>query len=118
MSSVLVAATGKDAELVDRIPITRGTSQGQGVVLSLASGGRSFSALPNLKPGDRLVALAEREVTTDWPHAGPGCVAMPYGYAPTVQAQLLLAASPTATEAGGHALPVGKPARQQVTQAR
>lgn len=118
MSSVLVAATGKDAELVDRIPITRSASQGKRVVLSLPSGGRSFSTLPNLRPGDRLVALAELEVTTDWPHAGPGCVAKPYTYAPTVQAQLLLAANPTATEAGAHALPVGKPARQQVTQAR
>jgi hypothetical protein len=115
---VLVAATGKDAELVDRVPITRSSEGDRCVVMSLPSGGRSFSALPDLKADDRLTALAELEVTTDWPHAGPGCVAKPYTFAPTVEAQLLLAASPKAVEPGADALAIGKPASQQVTQGR
>jgi hypothetical protein len=118
VSPVRVAATGKDAELVDRVPITRSAGQAKHVVLSMASGGRSFSALPDLKGGDRLTVLAEVEVTTDWPHAGPGCVASPYTYAPTVTAELLLAASPEATEAGPHALALGKRQQKQVTQTR
>ena len=116
--TVLVAATGKDAELVDRVPITRGAGQAKRVVLSMASGRRGFSALPDLKGGDRLTVLAEVEVTTDWPHPGPGCVATPYTYAPTVTAELLLAASPQATESGPTALAVGRPQQKQVTQTR
>jgi hypothetical protein len=118
VSPVLVAATGKDAELVDRVPIAREPGQAKRVILSMASDGRSFSALPNLKGGDRLTALAEAEVTTDWPRAGPGCVATPYTYAPTVTAQLLLAATPEATDAGPRALVLGRPQQKQVTQAR
>jgi hypothetical protein len=115
---VLVAATGKDAELHDRVPITKGPGQGKRVVLSMASGGGSFSALPSLKPGDRLAVLAELEVTTDCPRPGAGCVGKPYAFAPTVDARLLLASSSKATDAGARALAVGKPERQQVTQER
>jgi hypothetical protein len=115
---VLVAATGKDAELFDRVPITKGPGQAKRVVLSMASGGGSFSALPSLKRDDRLVVLAELEVTTDCPRPGPGCVASPYTFAPTVDAQLLLASSSKATDPGPHALALGKPQRQQVTQER
>jgi hypothetical protein len=59
--------------------------------MSLGPGRRNIASLPDLAPGDRLEVTAEVEVTTDCARAGAGCVGNPYGFAPTVRAQLLLA---------------------------
>lgn len=114
---VLVASTGRDAELVKKIPITRRAGQAPRVVMSLAQGGASNSSLPDLAPGDRLKITAEAEVTTDCEEPQAGCVGRPYKYAPTVEARLLLAGDPSEA-GGGRALTLADPETEVCTHRR
>ncbi len=53
--------------------------------------------LPELRGGDRLLAFAELELTTDAEDPNhPGLIGNAYSYSPTVEATMLLAADPGA----------------------
>ena len=74
--------------------------------------------LPELRGGDRLLAFAELELTTDAEDPNhPGLIGNAYSYSPTVEATMLLAADPERAEAApGKAIElVGKPGRQKIT---
>jgi hypothetical protein len=86
---VLVSTTGDDSELVTALEIDD-QSEGEGtVVMSLPP-----ERLPTLADGDRLIASAEVQVTTDCRASDPRCVGAPYGYSPKVASQLILAPGP------------------------
>jgi hypothetical protein len=91
------------------------------VVLSLGPETDSEMPLPELRGGDRMLAFAELELTTDADAPNhPGLVGNAYSYSPTVEATLLLAADPEAAEAKqGRAVElVGAPWRQAVSHQR
>ncbi len=80
--------------------------------MSLGPGAEPEASLPDLQPGDRLLGLAEVEVTTDCESPGEHCHKHPYQYAPKVEARLLLAANPKQAEPiAGKAVALGKPKR-------
>jgi hypothetical protein len=89
-TSIEVGATENKPELVETLAI--GTQPGQGtVVLSLGPETKTETPLPDLAPGDRLLALAELELTTDADDPNhPGLVGNAYSYAPNVTARLVL----------------------------
>jgi hypothetical protein len=93
---VLVATTGNQSELRDRVPIGQFAGQKPRVVMSLAP-----EALPSLSSGDRLKVTAELEVTTDCLDKGTRCVGEPYEYNPIVQTRLILANAPLLAEGAG-----------------
>lgn len=90
----------KDAELVSRLPIARSQAEAtRKVVLRLGP-----DRLPQLRAGDRLVVMAEVQVTTrcDLGQTAAGC-----DYDPRIRAQLVLSGDPDATDPmadGTHAL--------------
>jgi hypothetical protein len=114
-AGVLVGSTGNSPELVETVPI--GTAPSRVVALSFGPGAKTDCPLPDIAPGDRLEVLAELEVTTDAEDPNhPGLIGTAYGYAPEVEATLLLAAGPGETEPGaGRAIALGRPWRRAVT---
>jgi hypothetical protein len=103
---------------VPTLPITREAGEAWTVVMCLGQNRRPISSLPDLAGGDLLRAMAEVEVTTDSAERlGIGRVGKRYGYDPVVEARLLLAGDPDATEADGRrALSIGEPQRIRCTQ--
>ncbi len=95
-----VGSTENKPELLKTIPIGTVAGKGRKVVLSLGADSDTDSPLPDLAGDDRLLALAELELTTDAddPH-NPGRIGNAYSYAPNVEATMLLAADPGATQA-------------------
>jgi hypothetical protein len=97
-TSIEVGATQNKPELVETLPIGAAPGAGQ-VVLSLGPKTKSETPLPDLAGGDRLLAFAELELTTDAEDPNhPGLIGNAYSYAPNVVARLLLAAGPDAAE--------------------
>ena len=112
-AGVRVGSTGNSPELVETIPIVAGAGRGRRVVLSFGPDSKTDSPLPEIKGGDRLEVYAELEVTTDAPEEKhPGRIGNVYGYAPALEARLLLAADAGITEeTGGRSIALGKPWR-------
>ena len=112
-AGVRVGSTGNSPELVETIPIVADAGKGRRVVLSFGPDSKTDSPLPEIKGGDRLEVYAELEVTTDAPEEKhPGRIGNVYGYAPTLEARLLLAADAAITEEkGGRSMALGKPWR-------
>jgi hypothetical protein len=111
---VLARTTGKRSERIPTIPITRSAGQAKRVVMSLGPSGRSLSRLADLAPGDRLHVMAELEVTTDHfdqRHA----VGKAYGWAPYVQAHLLLAADADTVDPGQKRFAICRSRSEQLT---
>ena len=76
----------------DRADRHRGR-QGRRVALSFGPQTRTETPLPELAAGDRLLAFAELELTTDAEDPNhPGRIGNAYSYSPKVEATLLLAA--------------------------
>jgi hypothetical protein len=97
--SVLVASSGPHSELVEKLAISREAGARREVAMSIRPGGGSFSAMPDLEPGDRLLISAEIELTTDCEEQTPdNCIGKAYTYPPTVSAELLLASGREVTE--------------------
>jgi hypothetical protein len=90
-TAIEVGATENKPELVETLAIA--TAPGSGtVVLSLGRETKTETPLPDLAPGDRLLAFAELELTTDADDPNhPGLVGNAYSYAPDVTARLVLA---------------------------
>ena len=107
---VRVGSTGNSPELVETVPIVADAGKGRRVVLSFGPDSKTDSPLPDIKGGDRLEVYAELEVTTDAPEEKhPGRIGNVYGYAPALEAQLLLAADAGITEVkGGRSIALGK----------
>ena len=97
MPTVLASATNKNPERVLEIPITTVGGDSKHVVMSLGPGSPSYSSLPDLAPGDELEISAELELTTYGP-VTRYAVSTPYRYSPKINARLLLANDPGATE--------------------
>ena len=85
--SIDVGSTENKPELLKTIPIGTVAGKGREVVLSLGADSDTDSPLPDLAADDRLLALAELELTTDAddPHH-PGRIGNAYSYAPNVEA--------------------------------
>jgi hypothetical protein len=113
---VRVGSTGNRPELTETVPITRQPGRQRRVVMSFGPGEKTDCPLPDLGAGDRLLAFAELEVTTDAEDAGhPGRIGNAYSYAPLVEANLLLAADDAAVEEGPNALGLAKRWREPVS---
>ena len=113
--SVEVGATQNKPELVETIPITPAPGTGQ-VVLSLGPDTKTETPLPDLVMGDRLLAFAELELTTDAEDPKhPGLIGNAYSYAPGVTARLLLAPSAGAVDGG---IELASPWSEAVTHQR
>ena len=101
-----IASTGKEPELVKKLPVAKRAGQKPKVIASLGP-----SALGNLKPDDRLLAGADFEATICLkPHpryVGFPCVGRVYGYDPTVRGKLVLGPS-AGTRGGKNSLQIGK----------
>lgn len=103
-SKVRVANSGNSSEVRKKIPISGKSGRKPGVVMSMNPG-----ELPSLHAGDRLLASAELQVTTDClprarrrgHHRRRGCAGRPYRYGPIVRAKLLLAGRGDATGGPG-----------------
>jgi hypothetical protein len=117
---VRVGSTGNRPELLETIPITKQAGRQRRVVMSFGSQTQTDSPLPDLEPGDRLLVLAELEVTTDAEDAGhPGRIGNAYSYAPLVEASLLLAADDRQTEEKPQrAVALSRPWRETVSHAQ
>ncbi len=90
-TSIAVGATQDEPELVETVPIATAPGS-RHVVLSLGPGIETETPLPELAAGDRLLAFAELELTTDAPDPNhPGLIGNAYSYAPNVSATLVLA---------------------------
>lgn len=116
-----VGSTENKPELVKTIPIGTVAGKGRRVVLSLGADSDTDSPLPDLGADDRLLALAELELTTDADDPqNPGLIGNAYSYAPEVEATMLLAADPGATEAKrGQAIEIArKPERRTISHQR
>ena len=115
---VRVSWTGKgEVERCSTIPITRVPGEKAVPVISFGPGKDVDTSVPSLQPGDRLEIAAEVEVTTDLTPRQAVANAkddgnptgVPYGYAPAVTAQLLLARSPDiALPKRDHAIGIGR----------
>jgi hypothetical protein len=92
-AKVRVGATNNDPELTETIPITQAKDPRLWrVVMRLGRDTKSDDPMPDLRPGDKLIAYAELEVTTDAKDKkNPGLIGAPYSYSPQVDARLLLA---------------------------
>jgi hypothetical protein len=107
---VLVSTTGDNSELVTALEIGS-QSEGEGTVaMSLPP-----ERLPTLADGDRLVASAEVQVTTDCRVKDPRCVGAPYDYNPKVASQLILAPGPDVA-GGAQTAPVSPPRERNCVQ--
>jgi hypothetical protein len=96
-----VGATANQPELVETLPIATAPGGARRVVLSLGPDTKSDTPLPDLAAGDRLLAFAELELTTDADDPNhPGLIGNAYSYAPNVAATLLLARGPDDLEGG------------------
>ncbi len=116
-----VGSTANKPELVETIPIVTKPGKGKRVALSLGPDTDTDVPLPELGANDRLVALAELELTTDAEDSNhPGLIGKAYSYSPKVEATMLLAADPGAIEAKrGQAIElVAKSWRQTVSHER
>jgi hypothetical protein len=105
-ATLRVGSTGNQPELEETVSITARDKEEWKVVLSLGQHtqqpghGGSELPLPDLEPGDLLLAFAELEVTTDAPTPdNPGLIGTAYTYDPTVRARFLLARDENAHEA-------------------
>src|SRR3954447_7475740 len=96
-STILAASTWRNAEREEPIPIDKPAHATRHVVMTLGPGDHAYSRMPDLAPKDRIAASAELEVTVDAKDAADA-VRKPYDYAPAIEAELLLAADPQATE--------------------
>ena len=92
---VLVATTGNQSELRETVRITKKRGPGK-LVMSLGP-----EELPSLSNGDRLLATAELEVTTDCAVESVGCVGTPYKYNPSLTTSLILGDDASATGGEG-----------------
>jgi hypothetical protein len=108
-ADVRVAASGKQPELVKKLPIAKRAGKKRRVIASLGPG-----KVGELRPGDLLAAAADFEVTVCLkPHhryRGFPCVGRTYAYNPTIRAEIVLAPSAKAT-APGKTLRIGSPGR-------
>lgn len=119
--SIAVGATENKPELVETLPIATTAGAARQVVLSLGPQTKTDSPLPDLAPGDRLLAFAELELTTDAEDPNhPGLIGNAYSYSPAVEATLLLAADAGAVVAeAGRAVALGSgPWRQDISHQR
>ena len=116
-ASIAVGETENKPELLETLPIVTAAGTGRRVVLSLGPGTKSDLPMPDLAAGDRLLAFAELELTTDADDPNhPGLIGNAYSYAPSIEATLLLAPSASAAVAAGSgAIALGKPWRRAVT---
>ncbi len=97
-TAIAVGTTQNKPELVETLPIATAPGSTR-VVLSLGPQTKSEAPLPELAGGDRLLAFAELELTTDAEDPNhPGLIGNAYSYAPNVTATLVLAASPDAVD--------------------
>ena len=113
-----VASTGKDPERFEKMQLASSNPTPR-VVMSLPQGKAPHASLPDLRPGDRLLVSAELEVTTDCRRQQPDCVGKPYGYAPQVEATLLLASGRSvASLEPDRARKLGKKQRKRCTHER
>ena len=97
-TAIDVGATENKPELVETVPIATAPGASR-VVLSLGPRTKTETPMPDLAPGDRLLAFAELELTTDAEDPGhPGLIGNAYSYAPDVTARLVLAGGPDATD--------------------
>jgi hypothetical protein len=114
---VAVASTGKDAEtdLTLRIGSSKPVPE---VRMTLPDAGLDHASLPDLRPGDRLIASAELEVTTDCPRAQSDCTGNPYRFDPNVEVGLVLADGDRVATPGRRAVRIGRPQRREVTHKR
>jgi hypothetical protein len=93
-----VSATGKHAELVERLPIGRKPDAKRRVIFSIPP-----SRLGAIAAGDRVEGMGDFEVTVclkpDPDHDGDPypCVGRVYGYNPLIKARVVLAPSATTT---------------------
>ena len=117
---VRVGSTGNRPELRETIPITKQPGRQRRVAMSFGPATQTDSPLPDLRPGDQLLAFAELEVTTDAKDKNhPGRIGNAYKYAPKVEARLLLAANDALTEEKpGKAIALAPPWREQVSHER
>jgi hypothetical protein len=93
--SIAVGTTGNRPEAVETIPIG-GEPR---VALSFGPRTKTDSPLPDLRPGDRLLAFAELELTTDAEDPNhPGRIGNAYSYSPEVEARFVLAPSGRSAE--------------------
>ncbi len=100
-AAIAVGETENKPELVETLPIVSTPGTGRRVVLSLGPETKGDSPLPDLAAGDRLLAFAELELTTDAEDPNhPGRIGNAYSYAPNVEATLLLAPGPATVAAG------------------
>ena len=119
--SIEVGATENKPELLETLPIATAAGAAPRVLVSLGPQTKTDSPLPDLAPGDRLLALAELELTTDADDpAHPGLIGNAYSYSPDVEATLLLAADAEAVAPQpGRALELARaPWRQAVSHQR
>ncbi len=117
----MVGATANKPELLETVPIVTEAGKGRRVVLSFGPETRTETPLPELAAGDRLLAFAELELTTDAEDPNhPGRIGNAYSYSPKVEATLLLAADAGVVEAKrGQALELGRgPWRQAISHRR
>lgn len=110
-TSIVVGATANKPELVETLPID-GKPR---VALSLGPATTAETPMPDLERGDRLLAFAELELTTDAEDPShPGRIGNAYSYAPKVEATFELADSPESVD-GAELAPAW---RQTVTHQR
>jgi hypothetical protein len=107
---VRVATTGNNSELVKTLAITRRPGASPRVVMSMGP-----RTLPSLVAGDRLEVTAEFQVTDNCNYRSARCVGRIYHFDPRVRAQLVLAASASATGGPG-TLALGHYERETCTQ--
>ena len=93
--SIAVGATGNQPEAVETVPIGGEPC----VALSFGPKTKTDTPLPDLRPGDRLLAFAELELTTDAEDPNhPGRIGNAYSYSPEVEARFVLAPSGRSAE--------------------
>ena len=88
----VVATTGNDSELLNRVPIGKRQTARPRVVMSLAP--EDFEPI---QFGDRLRAGGEVQISTTCVEPGPRCVGRNYDINPRITARIVLAASRDAT---------------------
>ena len=120
-ASIEVGATENKPELLETLPIATAAGSAPRVLVSLGPQTKTDSPLPDLAPGDRLLAFAELELTTDADDpAHPGLIGNAYSYSPAVEATLLLAADAEAVapQPGRAVELAGAPWRRDVSHQR
>ena len=116
-AAIAVGETENKPELLETLPIVTAPGSGRRVVLTLAGDTKTDSPLPDLAGGDRLLAMAELELTTDADDPNhPGLIGNAYTYSPNVEAVLLLAPSPDVVDTSQGAIELSRaPWRQTVS---